>query len=382
MRRFVTFTTMALLALAGTACEQVKSYNPLSPDIAGPIPWVQISPPTLVQPQQGATFKPDQQPVTLVVENAASNGPRPLYYTFEIAADSGFTNIVVSREKVEPGEDGRTNFRLEGNLQIGRNYFWRARAADGANTGPYSAIRHFEVQEPVVLQAPVLVSPKANALTTTLQPMLTALNAARSGPHGVLFYQFEVALDQAFAARVYDGDTLEGAGQTSVTPSVVLPVNTQLFWRVRVNDGRYVSPWSNVESFRTPSAPAAPPPGPSPSPGPAPPPSNGSCAGAGSPLGILQCHRAQYPGGQLHGSDAVNFLTASAIDFNKVGVNGGGFGILVKEGGNNCNGFSCDILCQGQGSGQKQYDVLRDETEPQWGPPLDGQLRIDVCVVK
>ena len=46
----------------------------------------------------------DQQPVTLVVENASTNGQRPLTYLFEVATDTGFTNQVFVREGVTPGE--------------------------------------------------------------------------------------------------------------------------------------------------------------------------------------------------------------------------------------------------------------------------------------
>jgi hypothetical protein len=45
MKRTISLSIIAGLAFAGAACEQVKSYNPLSPDIAGPIPWVQIGAP-------------------------------------------------------------------------------------------------------------------------------------------------------------------------------------------------------------------------------------------------------------------------------------------------------------------------------------------------
>ena len=45
---------------------------------------------------------------------------------------------------------------------------------------------------------------------------------------------------------------------------------------------------------------------------------------------------------------------------NAAGVSGGPFGILEKASGNNCGGYSCDIICSGQGNAQKQWDVLID----------------------
>jgi hypothetical protein len=51
------------------------------------------------------------------------------------------------------------------------------------------------------------------------------------------------------------------------------------------------------------------------------------------------------------------------------------WGLLVKDSGSNCNGYSCDILCQGSGSGQVQRDVLLDAEDAQlpiWGDPMSG----------
>jgi hypothetical protein len=80
-------------------------------------------------------------------------------------------------------------------------------------------------------------------------------------------------------------------------------------------------------------------------------------------------------------SQAVAFLSGSAKDFNAAGVPDGPFGILRKTGGNNCNGYSCDILCSGQGSNQKQWDVLVDSKYVTWGAPIPD-IREDTCVVQ
>ena len=47
---------------------------------------------------------------------------------------------------------------------------------------------------------------------------------------------------------------------------------------------------------------------------------------------------------------------------------------LQKTSGANCNGYSCDILCLGNGRGQVQRDVLIDAEGsqiPLWGGPID-----------
>jgi len=38
----------------------------------------------------------------------------------------------------------------------------------------------------------------------------------------------------------------------------------------------------------------------------------------------------------------------------------GPFGILRLRSNNNCGGSSCDIVCAGQGTSQRQYNVLPD----------------------
>src|SRR6266508_1032105 len=86
-----------LAAVGLTACEAKKSSNPTSPTVAGPIPGVNITAPVLLEPAQGFKFKENEQPIRLVVQNATSSGVRPLTYTFEVAADSGFGTKAFSR---------------------------------------------------------------------------------------------------------------------------------------------------------------------------------------------------------------------------------------------------------------------------------------------
>ena len=83
--------------------------------------------------------------MTLLIENAGSNGVRPLTYSFDIATDAGFSNKVFSRDGIAQGDGGRTSLRMSDALATGHTYYWRARAQDGANTGPYAtptSVRH------------------------------------------------------------------------------------------------------------------------------------------------------------------------------------------------------------------------------------------------
>jgi len=179
---------VVLSALAG--CESVKSANPTSPSVAGPIAGVNITTPHPVAPPQGVTIAATEQPITLTVNNAATNGQRAVTYVFEVAADSGFEGKVVTRDGIEPGAEGKTSFKLPDALSPDRTYYWRAKAVDGANESTYSVTLSFEVVTPVIIQAPVPISPVSGATISSLRPTFKTTNAVRSGPVGAISYVF------------------------------------------------------------------------------------------------------------------------------------------------------------------------------------------------
>ena len=364
-----------LLVLTLAGCEAKKSSNPLSPSVAGPIPGVDITAPSVLQPSQGFKFRDTQQPITLMVQNAATSGVRPLSYSFDVAADSSFNTKLFSRSGVAPGSDGKTSVQLD-LLGIGHTYYWRVRAEDGANTGPYTT-SSFEIQPKPSVNAPALLSPINNAQITGATATLTVANASWAGPVGGLSYEFQVARDQAFASLASAGIVLEGNGQTTfVTAALGGPAT--YYWRARASDGPTTSAWSGTQTFRT----AAPAPSPSPSPSPSPAP--GAPCNSSNPLTIVQCERAKY--GHMSPTDMMNFLVATAQSLTRNAIAGAPFGLLRKTGGSNCNGYSCDIISSGQGNAQKQWDVLGDSDGaqiPNWnGPNTVPNIRVDTCDIK
>jgi hypothetical protein len=254
----------AAIAVAG--CEAKKSSNPLSATVAGPIPGVNITTPKVVEPQSGAKIPVDKQPITLTVENAATNGVRPLYYTFEIATDAGFANKVFTRQNVAPGE-GRTSLRLPDALATERTYFWRAQALDGANTGMPTSATNFDVYTPIVIEAPVPVAPAENSTVDAVHPVLRVANATRTGPAGPITYLFQVGDSTAFA-NVVTWQVDEQPSQTVTTEPEVLFTNTTYYWRARAyarnNPTGALGPWSRPLAFVTPGATPAPAPDPGP----------------------------------------------------------------------------------------------------------------------
>ena len=376
MRRINLAPAAALsvaLAMTLAACEAQKSANPLSPSVAGPIPGVEITAPHMIEPSQGARYKETQQPIKLAVGNASSNGVRPLYYTFEVAADSSFQTKMFARSQVQPG-DGQTSVTID-RLELGRSYYWRARAEDGANTGPFATVQ-FEVLPRAQLGAPPLITPINNQRTSSRRPDLVVGRADRNAAIGSVGYEFHVSLDAAFSQIVATGSVGEGGDTTTFTPGSNLAADRQHFWRARASDGETTSGWSGVQGFLTAgNAPA--PPGPPPAPG------GGPC-NSSSAEAIVACERSKY-GFMSHG-DMFNFMRAVAQSLNRNGIPGGPFGILRKQSGTNCNGYSCDVLCAGQGGSQRQWDVLGDIDGAQSpgfsGPHTLPGIRVDVCEIQ
>ncbi|HEY2151718.1 MAG TPA: hypothetical protein VGH34_12985 [Vicinamibacterales bacterium] len=253
-RRILAVGSLLVCAVALTACEASKSSNPLSPSVAGPIPGINITAPSTVDPQNGVKIAMDKQPVTLSISNAGSNGPRPLNYLFEIATDANFNTKVFTRDSVTPGTNGKTTLTLPDPLATGHTYFWRTRAQDGANTGPYSSVASFTVFTPIVINDPVLVSPAALAVVDSIRPAFVVTDAVRSGPAGAISYLVEVADSDSFANKI-TWTAPEQATQTTLnTPSDLAYAKTY-FWHVRAYDPTTLGPFSPTRAFTTPAAP-------------------------------------------------------------------------------------------------------------------------------
>jgi hypothetical protein len=224
---------------------------------------VNISAPKPLDPNGGARIAVDQQPLTFVVENASTSGVRPLSYLFEVATDIDFNSKVFTREGIAPG-DGRTSMRLPDPLATGRTYYWRSKAQDGANTGPYSVIAYFNVFTPVVIGAPGAVSPIGNVTVDSLHPRFTMTNAPRSGPVGSIGYLIEISDADSFALRVAIWTVGEQSNQTSLDAPQDLASSKQYFWHARAFDPSTAGPWSATQVFQTPAPPPTPVPGPTP----------------------------------------------------------------------------------------------------------------------
>jgi hypothetical protein len=256
MSRILSVLGVLAAAFSLAACEASKSSTPLSPTVAGPIPGIEISAPRMLEPGSGAKISVEKQPVTLLIENAGSNGPRPLSYSFDIATDTGFSNLVFSRDSIAQGEGGRTSLRMTDALPTGRTYYWRARAQDGANTGPYATPMAFAIFTPIVIDLPGLSAPAPNATVLSLRPTFTLTNAPRSGPVGAMTYLIELADSDSFANKVATWTASETPNQTNMTSPVDLAYGKVYYWHARAYDPTTLGPWTNTQAFQELAEPA------------------------------------------------------------------------------------------------------------------------------
>jgi hypothetical protein len=267
-------TLAGVVAFAASGCEAEKSRSPLSPNVAGPIAGVSISPPTPVSPVNGSEVL-NTQAVRLLFNNASSNGERPFWYVVELASDAAFANKLYANSRVNPAVGSQTSVVVDGTLPAERTYFWRVKADDGANESTFSTTARFDLVVPILLEAPGPVSPVNGVMTSSTQPTLTVNNGRVEGRAGRVEYWFEVALDQAFTRTIIQRGVERHASGSTSAQMPDLPSNTLLYWRAAGFNGTIAGSWSLVQSFRTPVV--APTPPPSPGPSPTPPPGSPAC---------------------------------------------------------------------------------------------------------
>ena len=235
------------------ACEASKSANPTAPSVAGPIPGVNITAPKLLEPYTGTEITAQQgTSITLLFENPTTTGQRTLWLSLELSNDKDFKNVVHQADRLAPGADGRTSYRLPNPLASGNTYYWRTRAQDGANTGPYSGVFQFQIVDPVVINPPGLVEPQGSL--TTNRPEFKARNGTWSNTNGVI-YRFELSTASDFSSLSAVVTASPGSnGMTSISLGE-LPWEKTYYWRAYATDNFRNSSYSEVLSFKTPAAP-------------------------------------------------------------------------------------------------------------------------------
>ena len=243
LKSLSVWSALAILA-ATTACEKASPTRPTESGAAAAAESVTDARTgaTIIAarpsaPANQATIRWTDQPITLTVTNGVTTGSTPLTYTFQVARDANFANVAYSKADIAAGS-GTTSVQVS-QLAGNTTYYWRTQANLGSGTGPYSAVRTFNVGPEVVIGTPILASP-VNGGTAFSPLSLVITNPARSGPVGRIVYTVQVAADAGFSNILFQGDQNEsgGAGETTTVTAAVSGLNrgSTYYWRARATD--------------------------------------------------------------------------------------------------------------------------------------------------
>ncbi len=165
---------------------------------------------------------------------------------------------------------------------------------------------------------------------------------------------------------------------------------------VKLKENKTVLLWFDANELASFPRDAAPAPTPTPTPVPVPVPTPAPVpvpAPQGSPdkavaNRIVHEERAKY-GTPMTELEIATMLKDVARRLNSANQPGGPFGVLFKGVGNSCAGYSCDIICTGNGSAQRQWDILGNadpaergagagDQRPDFGDEISG-IMVRVC---
>lgn len=204
--------------------------------------------------------------------------------------------------------------------------------------------------------APVAVSPVGGVEITDRSPDLVISNATPKFTTTLpLSYIFEVTDEDGRVVYTSTPVPAGGNGRTQHEVDMNLNSNERHTWRAWAVYQNARGPESATAVFRTFNRFGTP------------------CFG--SEQQIVECRKTQY--GHIEHHQLPEFLERVAWDLNNNGHEWAPYGRLVKLDGNNCGGYSCDIICSDAGGFQRQWDVLLDEDSLQ-GPVWNRVPEISV----
>jgi len=184
---------------------------------------------------------------TLVTMNATDAEGDVLQYEFFVSLDEEHQNIVAYETGI-PGGFGQTDWTVEGLTSENQLHWWRARAFDGFEAGPWSQPRSFWLDGyNDVPGAFALLSPVDGQTDVPQTPPFSWEPAADADPGADLTYWVEVSSSPGFEVFT----SVSAGFNTALTWPYFLSTATQYWWRVVSDDGRGGVSETSVWSFTT-----------------------------------------------------------------------------------------------------------------------------------
>lgn len=187
--------------------------------------------PNLISPTNGSNI------LTLTPILDWSDVSSSISYTLQAATDTTFINLVINQTGLTTSQYTVQSGSLTGNT----TYYWRARAENGAGSGPWSVRWNFRVI--TLPPAPILVAPLNNSTNQPPTVLLDwdSLTSANT-------YRVQLATDSLFNTIVYD---TSGVAKSSLLmrAGILLP-NVKYYWRVNATNIAGTGVWSVIWNFR------------------------------------------------------------------------------------------------------------------------------------
>lgn len=195
--------------------------------------------------------------------NSPTNGTallnrRPDFDWQDVAGATGY-KIVISKyanlsSPIKSASTVNSFYSLTSDLPANTLLYWRVQATGPNGPSLWSATRTFTTANPP--SVPTLSLPANNALITDFTPLFDWSNSKLPAPLGSTtfsHYQIQADDNSDFSSPVLDQTTTAGdITDSDFTPSVDLPSNSKLYWRVRAyNTLGHYSGWSAVRYYRS-----------------------------------------------------------------------------------------------------------------------------------
>jgi parallel beta-helix repeat protein len=201
----------------------------------------------LSSPADGHVVTTDRP--TLRVANATDPDGDQKRYLFEVYSDSslGHPPVVYASGILEG--TGQTTWKTDQLTQENGRYWWRARATDGYENGPWSAIWSLwvnaENESPAAFN---LRSPENGGTIYAFLPYFSWLPTADPDPLDQISYSLYLSLDAEF----YFVRVIDEIRASSFALADTLPWGTHFWWKVRATDRGGLYCWSSqIFDFRT-----------------------------------------------------------------------------------------------------------------------------------
>lgn len=145
MRRgLALFLSPILLVSLIIGCSDDGGSSPTTPTTPQPSTSdSSLTAPTIRSPGQGEQLE-ELKPRLEIGNATGGSGVRT--YTFEVARDTAFQQMVATEAGVREGLGGITVWQVSETLEADARYFWRARASTSAGSGPNTASSEFRIK--------------------------------------------------------------------------------------------------------------------------------------------------------------------------------------------------------------------------------------------